>query len=116
MVVTMVIFMSKMLIEPIDMLKRGADLVSEGNYQHRLEFNSGDEFEPLTSSFNEMTAGLYQRDLLANYVSQDVLEEVSSDITLVPGGERVEASVVFCALKSFKEFSQNASPEQIVNA
>lgn len=115
MVVTMAIFMSKMLIEPISMLKRGADLVAEGNYQHRIEFNSGDEFEPLTSSFNHMTAGLYQRELLSSYVSQDVLTEISSDITLVPGGERVEASVVFCALKGFKEFSQSASPEQTVN-
>ncbi|PKL40315.1 MAG: hypothetical protein CVV41_19835 [Candidatus Riflebacteria bacterium HGW-Riflebacteria-1] len=114
MVAAMVIFMAKILIEPIDMLKRGAELVAAGNYQHRLEYNSGDEFEPLTSSFNEMTAGLYQRELLTSYVSQDVLSEVSSSMTLVPGGERVEASVVFCALKGFKEFSQSSSPEQTV--
>ncbi|MBU1108181.1 MAG: HAMP domain-containing protein [Candidatus Riflebacteria bacterium] len=116
MVITMVIFMSKMLMEPIELLKTGAGLVAEGNYQHCIEFPSGDEFEPLTSSFNHMTAGLHQRDLLASYVSQDVLEEVSIDKTLVPGGERVEASVLFCALKGFKDFNQTASPEKIVAA
>jgi len=104
-----------MLIEPIDLLKNGADLVSEGNYLHRIEFSSGDEFEPLARSFNHMTAGLHQRDLLTSYVSQDVLKEVSKNSTLVPGGERVEASVVFCALKGFKEFSQKANSEQIVS-
>ena len=114
MVATTVIFMAKILIDPIVMLKRGADLVAAGNYQHRIELKSGDEFEPLTSSFNEMAAGLYQRELLASYVSQDVIAEVSSDVTLVPGGERVEASVVFCALKEFKELSLQSSPETIV--
>ena len=114
MVTTTVIFMAKVLIEPIDMLKRGAGLVAAGNYQHRIVYRSGDEFEPLTSSFNEMTNGLYQRELLASYVSQDVIAEVSSDVTLIPGGERVEASVVFCALKEFKELSLQASPETIV--
>jgi len=114
MVTTTVIFMAKVLIEPIDMLKRGAELVAAGNYQHRIVYRSGDEFEPLTSSFNEMTTGLYQRGLLASYVSQDVIAEVSSDVTLIPGGERVEACVVFCALKEFKELSLQASPEAIV--
>lgn len=116
MVATTAIFMAKMLVEPIHMLKHGADLVAAGNYQHRLEFSSGDEFEPLISSFNQMTAGLYQRELLTSYVSQDVIDEVSSDITLVPGGERVEASVIFCSMKGFRELTRKSDPEQIVKS
>jgi class 3 adenylate cyclase len=115
-VATMVIFMAKILIGPIELLKNGAACVAAGDYQHNIEHASGDEFEHLTSSFNHLTAGLYQRELLASYVSQDVLEEVSSDLALQPGGERVEASVLFCALKGFKEFSTNADPEKIVAA
>lgn len=114
-VLTLVVFMARMLIEPIELLKLGAEMVTKGNYQQRIEFSSGDEFEPLTDSFNSMTAGLYQRELLSSYVSQDVLTEVSSDTTLLPGGERVEASVVFCALKGFREHSRRADPEQVVN-
>jgi len=114
MVATTVVFIAKILIDPIDMLKQGADLVAAGKYQQHIELQSGDEFEPLASSFNEMAAGLYQRELLTSYVSQDVIDEVSSDITLLPGGERVEASVVFCSLSGFKELSLSSSPEEIV--
>lgn len=48
------IFVSKTLSKPIEILMKGTDKVSEGNYKMELPITSGDEIGVLTSSFNNM--------------------------------------------------------------
>lgn len=57
-----VIFISSVLIRrslvPLSILKDGAQRISEGDFDSRVEISSGDEFEDLALSFNDMTAQL----------------------------------------------------------
>jgi signal transduction histidine kinase len=41
---------------PIEILQEGTNKVANGEYGHRVEIRSGDEFETLGKSFNEMSA------------------------------------------------------------
>lgn len=115
-VAAVVLMLGKMLIEPISLLKIAADKVAAGDYNHLIICSSGDEFEPLTASFNSMTHGLAMKEKLASYVSDSVIQEVSlsRDITLSPGGERLEVCVIFCSLNGLKEAVRGQlAPEQI---
>jgi len=57
-----VIFVSSVLIRrslvPLSILKEGAQRISGGDFDSRVEIASGDEFEDLALSFNDMTAQL----------------------------------------------------------
>lgn len=117
-VAALVIFLGQVLIEPIGLLKTAADRVAAGDFSQRIEFKSGDEFEPLTESFNHMSDGLLQKERLASYVSNAVLEEVAAETgtTLHPGGERLEVSVLFCSLAGFKEYRSRESTDKVIAA
>lgn len=45
-------------VNPIEQLKRGADLIAHGNLDYRLRIKTGDEIEALCESFNNMTKSL----------------------------------------------------------
>lgn len=49
---------AKLVTDPIMVLDEGAQLIGNGNLDHRIEINSGDEIEKLAATFNRMTADL----------------------------------------------------------
>lgn len=102
----LVAFLRKALVEPIHILKIAAEKVAIGDYSQTIDFRSGDEFEPLTVAFNQMSAGLLQKERLSSYVSAEVMQEVEAEsgINLQPGGERIEASILFVSLAGLKNF------------
>lgn len=57
-----VVFISSVLIRrslvPLSILKDGAQNLSKGNFDTRVEITSGDEFEDLAASFNDMSEQL----------------------------------------------------------
>ncbi|MDD3148429.1 MAG: adenylate/guanylate cyclase domain-containing protein [Candidatus Riflebacteria bacterium] len=115
---TLVAFLRKTLVEPIHVLKKAAEKVAAGDYSQVVDFRSGDEFEPLTNAFNGMTAGLLQKERLSSYVSAEVMQEVEAEsgVSLQPGGERIEVSVLFISLSGLKDFRKNSSPEKVTEA
>lgn len=49
---------TRQFTRPISEVRRGADVISRGNYRHRLDVNTGDEIEALAHQFNLMAASL----------------------------------------------------------
>ena len=47
---------------PIFEVRRGAEVISRGNYRHRLKVKTGDEIEELAGQFNRMAASLEEHD------------------------------------------------------
>lgn len=47
---------------PISEVRRGAEVISRGNYQHRLKVQTGDEIEELAGQFNRMAASLEEHE------------------------------------------------------
>ena len=55
------------LAGPIGKLQRGAEIVAQGNYNHRLTIDTNDEIEQLSKQFNRMAEALSEREgLLAD--------------------------------------------------
>lgn len=103
-------------IDPISNISGGLAEIARGNLQHQFNIQTGDEFENLSDQFNKMTRRLCEREKLAMYVSRDVLEVVSSEREqiLKPGGELIEAAILFCEPDRFAEINRSLAPSKIV--
>ncbi len=49
---------TRQFTRPISEVRRGADIITRGNYRHRLKVETGDEIEALARQFNVMAASL----------------------------------------------------------
>ena len=114
MIASLSIILCGIIVSPIRKLQEASEKIANGDYSNKIECESGDEFEGLCNGFNSMTEALLQKEKMTNYVSKEVINEVSSNIEqqLQPSGERIPVSVLFCALKGKKPLS-DYSPDEV---
>jgi two-component system, NtrC family, sensor kinase len=75
---------SKRITQQIDQLRKGAETISDGNLDYRLEINSGDEIETLAAQFNSMAARLHDSyQTLENKVEERTRELKESQNTMI---------------------------------
>lgn len=109
---------SRSFIKPIQNLMEAATRVRHGNYEDsEVKITSGDEFGRLTRTFNEMVAGIRERererDIFGRVVSPEVREKLlKGDLQL--GGENRHVSVIFSDIRGFSTMSEKMSPSEIV--
>ena len=79
---------------------------------------STDEAGELAGSFNEMVAGLQEREKLreafGTYVDPDLAERILAEGTALEGQE-VEVSIVFLDIRQFTAFAEQASAREVVS-
>lgn len=92
-------------VVPISLLALASQKVKDGDYSCSLNIPQGDEFFQVKQSFDSMVRGVMHKQRLFEFVSDDVIDAVKSDEekALLPGGEKLEATVVFVALKDFNQ-------------
>lgn len=92
-------------VAPVSLLAQAAKKVKDGDYYSSLDIPPGDEFFQVKQSFDAMVQGVTHKERLFEFVSDDVIGAVKSDEekALQPGGEKLEATVAFVALKDFNQ-------------
>lgn len=116
-----VYFSNKLLdsifIEPVMLLASTASSIAKGGEEWNTEIKSGDEFEELNNSLKNLVTGLKERNLLKNYVSEDAFSDIknSDSLKLSPGGEYMEATIVFSALKDYEKLSMQLTPQESID-
>lgn len=90
--------------------------IAEGNLEARMELKTGDEFERLGTAVNLMTKSLVEKEHLEKYVSADLINEINrhTEAEMLPGGEKVGATVVFSSFKTLQKATEELTPEEIV--
>ncbi len=91
---------NRIYIGPIREFIRVTDEVAGENFAVSINLDLSNEFGELKDSFASMINGLEQRRKMTHFVSQEVVKAVESDCDelLVPGGEKVEATILFIEL------------------
>ncbi|HPT47657.1 MAG TPA: adenylate/guanylate cyclase domain-containing protein, partial [Candidatus Rifleibacterium sp.] len=108
--------LERFFVNPVLQLARSAEQIARGHDVWNLSLTTGDEFEKLNEAFAGLVVGLQQRNLLSDYVSEDAISqiELSESHEMAPGGENIEATIIFAALKNYTQLTAGLSPEQTV--
>ena len=110
-------FLSASITTPIAQLRDAAARVARGDLAVRVPIASTDETAALAQSFNEMVAGLEQRERLREAFGTFVDPELT-DRVLAEGadlaGEEVEVSLLFLDIRGFTSYSERAEARAVV--
>ena len=102
---------------PVQMLVAAMRRVLTGDFRERLTLRREDEIGFLARSFNEMVAGLQERERIketfGRFVSRDVAAAVLSG-ELPLDGERREVSVLFQVVRDFTTIAEHTDPRLLV--
>jgi adenylate cyclase len=111
------VLLLRSIVEPLQDLQRGTERVAAGDLQVQVPVVGSDEAGQLASSFNEMVAGLSERERLREafgaFVDPVLAERVLAEGTVLEG-EEVEVTVVFLDIRNFTAFAERASAAEVV--
>lgn len=106
------------VLGPLDDLLRGTRRVAAGVYDTRLPLTSDDEFGEVIHSFNEMQAGLLERERLhaafGSYVDPALAERLIAQGDDLFAGEEVEVTVFFADVRNFTPYVENTTAREAV--
>jgi adenylate cyclase len=111
------VLVTKSIIGPVRDLLDSTERVKGGDLSVRVPVVSGDEVGQLARSFNEMMAGLEEREALreafGSYVDPDIADRVIAEGEML-AGEDVELTVMFIDMCNFTAFAERSSARETV--
>jgi class 3 adenylate cyclase len=105
-------WLARRMTGPIGVLEKGTERIGAGQFDHRIDIATGDEFERLATRFNQRSERIARlRRFLAPQVAE-LVEKAGDESVLA--GQRAEVVAVFCDLRGFTAFSARSGPEEIM--
>jgi len=111
------VLLLRSILEPISDLRRGTERAAAGDLSVRVPVLGTDEIGQLTGSFNNMVAGLEEREKLREafgaFVDPVLADRVLAEGTILEGDD-VEVTVLFVDIRDFTTFAERASAREVV--
>jgi adenylate cyclase len=115
--VPLIDLLSESVVTPIADLEDATRRVGAGDLETRVRPYTTDETGHLARSFNEMVAGLAERERIreafGTYVDREVAEHILREGTDL-AGEEVEVTVMFLDVRDFTGFAERLSAPEVV--
>ncbi|MCJ8347440.1 hypothetical protein MJH12_18015, partial [bacterium] len=105
--------------KPLNIVGKFVHVVGEGNLDEKLEIESGDEFEVLGNSLNNMVLGLKAKRAMSRFLTDMTLQEVdeiSQGKTQSLSGTKKLVSTLFSDIRGFTTISEHNPPDLVVDA
>ena len=114
-------WVARSLTRPLARLDEGMGKVIEGDFDVRLPVTSNEEVGELTSRFNDMVAGLRERNRIRSTFGKYVSESVATALLRDAGdgrlaGETRVATVMFTDIEGFTTLSEHLPPHTLIAA
>jgi adenylate cyclase len=114
-----VVVVARTTATPLDSVRRALEQVRQGRFDVRVPVYDGTQIGQLQLGFNNMVAGLEERERIREafgaYVDPDVAERIL-DEGLRLDGEELEVTVMFIDMRNFTGFAEGAEPKDVVQA
>jgi adenylate cyclase len=111
------LLLSRSVVQPIHDLRHATERVIAGDLSARVNVASNDETGALAVSFNQMVAGLEEREKLreafGTYVDPDLADRILAEGTTIAGDE-VEVTVLFLDIRDFTAWAERSSAREVV--
>ncbi len=111
------VLLSKSILRPIADLRRATEAVLEGRFDVAVPVTTGDELGELAVSFNQMVAGLRERERIreafGTYLDQEIAEYILSE-GFNPEGIEVDVSILVCDVQNFTAFAARSDATEVV--
>jgi adenylate cyclase len=111
------VLLSRSIVNPIDDLRRATERVIGGDFGARVDVVSNDETGALAVSFNQMVAGLQEREKLreafGTYVAPEVADRILEEDDALAGDE-VDVSVLFVDIRDFTAWAERTTAQEVV--
>jgi class 3 adenylate cyclase/HAMP domain-containing protein len=123
--VGLLVLVGKDINESTQKLVGGLKEVEQGTLDHEVKIYSTDEFSVIGKGFNQMIAGLRERnfirDTFGKYVAPKVLEKILSETGSSNGkelrlkGERRQVTILISDIRDFTSRTEQSTAEEIVD-
>jgi adenylate cyclase len=114
-----VLLAARATADPVDSVRRALARVQRGELGVRVPVYDGTQIGQLQLGFNEMVAGLEERerirDAFGTYVDPDVAERILQEGTSL-AGEQVEVTIMFVDVRDFTAFAERTPAPGVVAA
>jgi class 3 adenylate cyclase len=111
------VMFTRSILRPIRDLQTATEAVRRGDYQISIPLTTADELGELAASFNEMVAGLAEREKIreafGTYLDHEVADYILSEGFSEEGVE-MEVSILFLDVRDFTSFAAQADAKQVV--
>jgi adenylate cyclase len=112
------VLFTKSIVSPVADIQEATEAVQRGDYDVSVPVTTADELGELAASFNEMVAGLKERERLreafGTYLDREVAEYILSEGFSEEGVE-ADVSVLFCDVVDFTDFAAQADAREVVS-
>ena len=116
--VMLVFLVTRGVSRPIEILLEAMRRVDRGDLASRAPIVSDDELGSLTARFNQMLAGLAERERLRRTFGRFVPEEVAAALLAQQGAiapQEREASVLFTDIEGFTQLASRLEPREVLD-
>jgi adenylate cyclase len=111
------LWIARGLSRPVLQLAAHTRHVAAGDYTRRLELDRADELGQLAMAFNDMSAGLEERDRVRDLLDKNVSPEVAAQLLrdgATLGGEERPVTILFADLRGFTGLSEQLTPRELI--
>jgi adenylate cyclase len=91
--------------------------VATGDYERRIDLRREDELGQLARAFNDMSAGLAERDRIRDLLDKNVSPEVAAQLLrdgATLGGQEREVTILFADLRGFTTMSEKLRAPELL--